>query len=421
MGSRKYLGIKPYSFQRDVIDAVKSAKGTGKTVVVKSRRQVGKTTLIANLLLYYAINFSGTSNYCLTPTLKQGKKIFKTIVDAITKSGLIKRKNATDLLITLINGSTISFKSAEQRESLRGETCSGILCIDEAAYIPDAVFNIVRPWRDYYKAVTLIVSTPFIKDGFFFRYYNYGLTGENNTESFDWANEKYDEDLNIILPKETLEEYRRTLPTNVFKTEYLSQFLDDEGQVFVNISKSIKTVKINPLDKLYFGIDWSNQGEKDDTVIVGFNQRGNMVYLKYFNNSSPLKQIDKVVKELEPLARQIVAIGCETNSIGTPYTDLIKEKSQLLTNKVVGFNTSNTSKNAAVMNLQVALESGEATLLNDEKLKRQFGYFTATYNPKTRNVTYAAPEGLHDDIPMATIIGYDTLKTNNILGKYNIR
>ena len=85
MGTRKYLGIKPYSFQRDVIDAVKSAKGTGKTVVVKSRRQVGKTTLIANLLLYYAINFSGTSNYCLTPTLKQGKKIFKTIVDAITK------------------------------------------------------------------------------------------------------------------------------------------------------------------------------------------------------------------------------------------------------------------------------------------------------------------------------------------------
>ena len=93
---KQFLGIKPFSFQRSVIDVVKDAKGTGKTVVVKSRRQCGKTTLIANLLLYYGINYAGTKNYCLSPTLKQGKAIYKTIVNAISSSGVIKSKNATD-------------------------------------------------------------------------------------------------------------------------------------------------------------------------------------------------------------------------------------------------------------------------------------------------------------------------------------
>ena len=140
---KRFKGIHPFSFQKDVIDEVVNAKGTGKTVVVNSRRQVGKSTLIAILLLFYAINYAKTKNYCLSPTLKQGKSIFKTIVAAISSSGIIKSKNATDLTITLINGSVINFKSGEQRESLRGETCSGILCIDEAAYLSDDIFNIV--------------------------------------------------------------------------------------------------------------------------------------------------------------------------------------------------------------------------------------------------------------------------------------
>ena len=188
--------------------------------------------------MYFAINYSNTRNYCLSPTLKQGKNIYRSIVNATVKSGIIKTRNATELTITLINGSIINFKSAEQKDSLRGETCSGILCIDECAYISDEVYNIIRPWTDFHRAVTLMVSTPFLKSGFFFQYYNYGLNGENNTVSIDWADEKYREDMEIILPPEKLEEYKRILPRNVFLTEYMAQFLDGEGSVFTDFSDS---------------------------------------------------------------------------------------------------------------------------------------------------------------------------------------
>lgn len=416
---KRYIGFSPYFHQKAVIEELRNAKGTGKVVVCKSSRQKGKSFMIANLLLYYSINYCNTKNYCLSPSFKQAKNIYQTIVDAIIKSGVIKSKNKTDLVITLINGSTINFKSAEQREQLRGYTAD-FLCIDEAAYIPDSIFHLVLPWTDAKKAPLLMVSSPFVKNGFFFQYYSYGIEKSHNTVTIDWSNELYKESIEQILSAEKLEEYRQVLPRNVFLTEYLGEWLDDEGTVFTNIKACIKNCKLEETDKLYIGIDWSNQGENDYTVISAFNQNGNQVYLKYFNNTSPLRQIQIIVQQLEPIAKQIGIISCESNSIGTPYTELLKEKSQILAQKVVLFNTSNTSKNAGVLNLQTAMENGDVTLLDDDKQKSEFSYFSASFNPKTRNVTYAAPQGLNDDVVMATVFAYDAYKNGSTIGVYNV-
>ena len=417
--TKTFRGFHPYLHQADVINELKDARGTGKIVTVNSSRQKGKSYMISNLLLYFSINFAKTNNYCVSPTLKQSKAIYKIIVDAISSSGIIKTKNGTDLTISLINGSTINFKSAEQRNSLRGFTAD-FLCIDEAAFIPDDIFHLILPWTDAKKAPILMTSTPFVKGGFFFSYFNYGLEHTHNTVTINWSDPKYKESIEKILPPEKLEEYRSVLPKNVFRTEYLGEFLDDDGSVFTGIKECLKEAVIGPYDRLYVGLDFSNQGENDDTVISIFNGNGEQVYLKYFNNLSPLKQIVKIVEELEPYADQIDVIACELNSIGTPYTDLIKERSQLLADKVQGFQTSNTSKNAIVLNMQTALEKQDVTLLPVDKEVRQFGFFTATYNPKTRNVSYAAPQGLNDDLVMATLIAYDAYKNGTQMGNYNI-
>ena len=417
--TRTYKGFKPYLHQADVIAELKDARGTGKIVTVNSSRQKGKSYLISNLLLYFSINFSKTNNYCVSPTLKQSKAIYRVIMDAIGNSGVVKSKNATDLTITLINGSTINFKSAEQRDALRGFTAD-FLCIDEAAFIPDEIFYLILPWTDAKKAPVLMTSTPFVKGGFFYQYFNYGLDKTHNTVTINWSDPKYKESIEKILPPEKLEEYRLVLPSNVFKTEYLGEFLDDDGAVFIGLKDILCDTAITATDRLFVGLDFSNQGENDYTVISIFNDKGNQVYIKYFNNTSPLGQIVKIVKELEPLADQIDVIACELNSIGTPYTDLIKEKSQILEDKVLGFQTSNTSKNAIVLNMQTAIENKNVTLLPDEKEIREFGYFTATYNPKTRNVSYAAPQGLNDDTVMATLIAYDAYKQGTYLGVYSV-
>ena len=419
---KHFQGIKPFSYQQAVINEVKDSKGSGKTVVVKSRRQVGKSVLIANLLLYYAINYKGTKNYVLSPTLKQGKNIYKSIINAISGCGIIKSKNATDLFITLINGSSISIKSAEQKESLRGETCTGILCIDECAYISSEVYNIVKPWCDFHKAVTLMVSTPFVKSGFFWEYYNHGLNREYNCVSIDWSDEKYQDDMDFILPPSKLEEYKKLLPKNVFLTDYLGIFIDDDGTVFTDFKKCINKNEIKDSDKLYLGIDWAAGVESDDTVIVAFNQYGKQVYLDYFNKLTPTQQIDRIEKFIVQYKNQIAVVQTELNSLGTPLTDFLKNRPQLKTiiNKFVGFNTTNQSKNAIVQNLQIAFEQKEIEILEDEKQSRELATYTAEYNAKTRNVSYNAPNGLHDDICIAMMLAYDAYKNGKIIGNYNI-
>lgn len=423
MKHKYFSGIKPFSYQQAVINEVKDAKGSGKTVVVKSRRQVGKSVLIANLLLYYAINYKGTKNYVLSPTLKQGKNIYKSIINAISGCGIIKSKNATDLFITLINGSSISIKSAEQKESLRGETCTGILCIDECAYISSEVYNIVKPWCDFHKAVTLMVSTPFVKSGFFWEYYNHGLNREYNCVSIDWSDEKYQDDMDFILPPSKLEEYKKLLPKNVFLTDYLGIFIDDDGTVFTDFKKCINKNEIKDSDKLYIGVDWAAGVESDDTVIVAFNQYGKQVYLDYFNKLTPTQQIDRIEKFIVQYKNQIVVVQTELNSLGTPLTDFLKNRPQLKTiiNKFVGFNTTNSSKNAIVQNLQIAFEQKEIEILEDEKQSRELATYTAEYNAKTRNVSYNAPNGLHDDICIAMMLAYDAYKNGKIMGIYITR
>lgn len=415
-----YVGFTPYSHQRAVIDEIKDAKGTGKIVCVKSSRQKGKSLMIANLLLYYSINFAKTRNYCVSPTLKQAKNIYKTITDAIDGSGVVKNSNATDLTITLINKSTINFKSAEQREALRGYTAD-FLCIDECCFIEDDIFYLILPWVDAKKAPIVMTSTPFVKDGFFWKYYNFGLEKTHNTVTIDWCDEAFKEDIEKILPPEKLEEYRSFLPAKTFKSEYLGEWLDDDGVVFTNYRNCIWEGGILPTDKLWVGIDWANQSDNDDTAISILNQDGHQVYLAYWNNLSPLGQIDTIYDVLKPLEKQIVCIQPELNSVGTPYTDLLKQRLQTSTKpKVKGFNTSNASKQEIVTNLQVAFENCEIGILDDAKQMRQLGVYSAEFNPKTRNVSYNAPQGLHDDICIALMLSWNAWKNNKSSGVYSM-
>lgn len=413
------VGFHPYAHQRAVIDAIGKSKCSYKTVVVKSSRQKGKSFMIANILLYFALNWNKTKNICVSPTLKQAKNIYKTIMDAIEKTGIVKNSNATDLEITFINRSIIRFLSAEMGESLRGYSVTGILCIDECCYISDEVFNTIKPWVDYNKSPILMVSTPYVKEGFFWQYYNYGLEGVNKVITVDWCDPKFKKEMDKILPPERLEEYRKTMPANKFKSEYLGEWLDDEGTVFIQFKDCAKDVQILPNDKLFVGIDWAMGGGNDDTAVSIINDKGEQVFLDYFNNLTPTQQIDRIVEDLNPYMRQIVVIQPELNSLGGVLTDNLKERLQGRA-RIEGFNTTNQSKNELVMDLQTAFEQKTITILNDPKQMRELSFYTAEYNPKTKNVSYNAPLGLNDDLCIALMLAYNAYKNKKRCGGYAV-
>ena len=406
-------GPKLFQWQKDVADLLMKP-GEGKTVVVKSRRQTGKSTLISSLLCYYSFNFAGSDSFVVSPTMAQAKNIFNQVNDAVSKGSqsLIQKANAQDLELKFVNNSTISFKSAAMGQRLRGYNSNALIALDECAFQPDDILPLVLPWSDWHKANVLMVSSPFVRQGFFYNYFCQGEEGINGITSVDWTDPKYKEEMDKILSPERLEMYRRQLPKNQFLTEYLGQWMDDDGMVFTNFKECIENNSISPNDQLWVGIDWAvgNQDnpDSDDTVVTMINQDRKQVSIQYLNNMTPTAQIEKVASILNTYERQIRKIQPELNSIGSVYTDSIKKKmSKTLASRVFGFDTTNTSKSTIITNLQDAFERMTVRILPDEKQKRQLGYYAMEFNPKTRVITFNAPQGLHDDSVIALALALD--------------
>ena len=70
--------------------------------------------------------------------------------------------------------------------------------------------------------------------------------------------------------------------------------------------------------------------------------------------------------------------------------------------------------------LQVALEQRNISLLDDRGLLTQLAAYEATYNPRTNNVSYNAPQGLHDDNCISTMLALDALEQSARRGNYHI-
>jgi len=400
---------------------MKDAFHSGRIFVVKSKRQVGKTTMAENILLKVAIEHNRTLSCLVEPTLDQARRVYKEMVKAIDETPVIKRKNDSLLELELINGSTIIFKSAEQRDNLRGFTVTGILVVDECAFIQDDIFDILQPTTDVHSAPILLISTPKLKQGFFYRYYSAGLTGDNpGIVSIDFN--QYD--TSFLLPKDKLEQYRTMMPKAQFTTEYLGNFLDSDSILFSNINECVST-PTQGWNELYVGIDWGSGAGGDYTSVCGFNERKEMVFIDYFNDKSTFEQARYIADLLALNGGKVKNVLAESNSIGTPMIALLKDEldkrnKRDISHLVTPFVTTNSEKVRLVNQLQVALEQKAVTLLDDRGLLVQLSAYEATYNPKTNNVSYNAPQGLHDDNCISTMLALDALEGGRRTGVYTL-
>lgn len=409
-----YKGYSPFVYQFKVHTAMNESYRSGKVYTIKAKRQVGKSLLAENELLRFAINYPGTVNCIVEPTLGQSRKVFKEIVNATIDSDIIKRKNETLLELEFTNNSSILFRSGEQMDSLRGFSVSGLLVLDEAAYLKDEVFEIIKPTTDVWSAPILIISTPRFREGFFYECFIKGQDPkyEKFYKSFDWALE----DTSMLLDKEKLEMYRLTTSKNKFKTEYLGEFADDDGCLFNNISECILSEKPS-YTNLYIGVDWATGSGKDYTCVTALNEKGQMVFIKYFNDKTPTEQVDILTSILSEYQDVIKTVQVEQNSIGIVFYDILIKKNPKI--HIVKFLTTNSSKANLVNKLQAALENGKIGLLKDDKLLNELRLYEASYNPRTGNVTYTAPSGFNDDTVISLMLAYDSL--NNTKGKYNLK
>ena len=380
---------------------------------VKAKRQIGKSFIIINELLRFAINYTNTVSCCLSPTLNQARKIYKQILKVTDQTGVIIKKNDSLLEIEFINGSVVVFKSAEQRESLRGYTFNGILCIDEAAYISDEVWSIIRPTCDVYQAPILMVSTPKFRMGFFFETFQMGFLDKYNGRITSYDLCKYD--TSALLSKEQLELYRQMLPKNMYITEYMGEFLDSESIVFGDFKQCIG-VK-GDYNELYIGRDWGSGVGSDNTVVTALNEHNEMVFQLAFNNKSTMEQINYISEYLSGFGNKVKHIVAECNGLGKPLCDNLKEKIKKI--PILEWYTTNQNKIELINKLQVAFEQRKIKILDDDALIAELSIFEAKMNAKG-TVQYGAPVGGNDDRVLSLLFALYSKEMKNKKGKYVI-
>ena len=386
---------KLHKHQRDVYDAVVNDNGAGDIYVVKSKRQCGKSFVASLILIYFSLNKKDTISMIVEPTLNQSRRIFKDIVKMLDGSGIIKNANQSLLSIDFINGSEIIFKSAEQYDAIRGYSVSGILIVDEGAFIRDDVYEILFPVRDAHNSPMLIISTPLFCDGYFYR-----LFTSTNSKSYDWC----DYDTSMFLSDEKLEQYRNTLSDLKFRSEYLGQFITDGGYVFKNIAKCVLSDSDITGKPVVCGIDWAVGNDGDDTVLSLLDANANAVEFVRLNNMSPVEQISTIVNKLNtmPSLKKVVV---EQNSIGNVYLDMLKHK-YIRHSIVTKFNTTNESKRRIIEQLATAFQNESVHIQNDRELINQLQHY-AVEKTKT-GYTYNG-QGAHDDYVMSLSMAYDAL------------
>ena len=409
------LGYTLFPWQKDIINGI--LKYPHDIHIAKSKRQTGKSITIETVLMLFAINKTNSCNIAISPTLNQGRKMFKEIKKAVSVLPVYESSNASTLEINFTNGSSILFKSAEQDDALRGNTVSGILCIDECAFIKDDIVYQVLPFVDANKAPILITSTPLFKSGVYYDFYMNGVNGVEGFHSIDIC----DYDTSALLSPEKLEMYRQSVAPQIFRSDYLGQFIEESSEIFGDLKKLCKGV-IHQSKTKVMGVDWStggldSGGNPDETALAIMNEFRELEYIEGFSDKDTNQTIDYIISKIVEYGVSKVVV--ETNSMGRIYIDLLKRKivQRGIRCQVVEFTTTNDSKREIIEDLAVHCNNSTISLIDDKKLFLQMMGFIVKKTPSRKDTNESGSSNIHDDLVLALAFSLYALKQGN----YRIR
>jgi phage terminase large subunit len=384
----KYKGFSPYPFQKQIIDDILNKQDM--FYVLVCGRQIGKTLLLINMLLYYSINNPKSTLLWVSPYYSMAVKVLSQIIDAIEQSGIVKEANKSEKIITLVNGSRIYFRSAEKPETIRGLSVDyGFL--DEAQDIDDDAFNkAILPVFSAKGKKVLIAGTPKNKSWFYTYFMRGGGDGYNSYTA--------PSSVSPYVSKEFLQEQKQSLPPAIYEQEFEAKWQEGDGQVFTNIDGVCVLNEWIPTSKMTVG--GLDIGTKQDyTVLTIMDEVGRVVWVWRERGLEYTQIVDKVVYYCNQYKTNLYV---EANSIGDAVYEMIKKKYK----SVKPFITTNTSKENIIRRLISDISDGNLELPSPNlfhPLYQELQMFQYKFLPSGR-ISYQAMSGAHDDTVMSLAI-----------------
>ena len=367
--------IKYYTWQDQVL-------ATEGNLILRSGRQVGKSEVISEKCKDYALKNKNKTVMVIAFVERQALLIFSKILSKIYREDpkmiLAGENKPTKHKICLKNGTEIyCFAAGETGYGIMGYTID-LLIADEAAFINEEVWNSVIPTLAATKGSVWLLSTPKLKEGFYYDCF----------EDEDYTNfHESSEDCPHIDPK-FLEKMKKRFTKGQYAQMYLGEFVEGAQGLFTKewIEK-VCTLPHNPQDisrklvgeGLYLGVDIAGMGD-DESTFEGVKRSGNKVFQFHHEITTKTTTIDTENKILDlNVMFDFEKIGLDDGGIGIGVLDHLLDN-DATKQKIIGLNnakividnekrTKKLYKEAMYYNMLGMGERGELQLFDNDEVK----------------------------------------------------
>ncbi len=395
------FGFKPYPLQQEIINDGHRFK------VLAFGRQSGKSWFAKFTALDKAINHKKQVMW-VSPTIPTARTHWNELVKLLTNSKLpIQHIKQASKEIFFYGGGYIAVRSAVQPDNLRGASLD-YLILDECAFFRNGeyVWNAVcLPMVTATKGEVILCSTPNGRNWF----YDVFAQGQGDDEYYKSWN--IPSTASPYQDVKLLNKIRQSLPERRWREEYLAEFIKDSGGVFVGVDFSVDFLD-SPLPNHHYvvGIDWG--GTQDYTVLSVWDKfSSELVYIDRFLDLGVTGTIDRLVLNIEKWQPDTAYV--EANGMGATAFQVLKERRGEFIGKtrLVPIIIDNHNKRDMIERLSVDLEFKRAKVLKEDTpmgrlLIGEMSTFERIETRSGQGITYGAKEGCHDDIIMATALGY---------------
>jgi hypothetical protein len=329
----------------------------------------------------------------VAPTYQQAKIAFRYF-EKLFPTGIIERKNLSELRIEFTVGSVLEFKTADKPDNLRGEGVN-YLVLDECGVMNgDVWYEVLRPALMDTHGMACFIGTPKGKN-FFHELY---LKGKDKLEpDFNsWTFSSYDNSTIPDIIKE-IDNAKQEMPEKLFEQEIMAIFHDDLGGVFRNVDGCTSGEYTDPVHKreYFIGVDLAKYN--DFTVIcVICKKTKSLVAFDRFNKVDWSIQEKRILEMGDKYNKADILI--DRGQVGDRVLENLQRRYE---GKVDGIMFNNTNKTEMINKLSNLIEKGlikyphENVTLRDEL--KNYGYELLPSGKLRMN----APSGYHDDCVIA--------------------
>lgn len=252
--------MKLTEIQKDILEHPARFK-----IVIAGRRGGKSYASIASLAQH--ARYPGKRCMYVAPSYRMAKQIvWEDLKTMLRERNWAKKINESELTVTLVNGSTIFLRSADNPDSIRGIGLDYVV-LDEAADIPklqDTWQAVIRPTLADREGSALIISSPKGK-GFLFDLFN------NAKHLDDWNSWQYTTEEGGLVSEEELAQARKDLDERTYLQEFKARFVDYAGAIYYAFGEhNIKEMPFggeNIQIPLHIGIDFNIQ---PGCAVIGF-------------------------------------------------------------------------------------------------------------------------------------------------------